>query len=70
MPCDSGQSYSYSGEDYQARRELSAMKQELDSVTGMLCALLRQLDGRVFLPPEIAKWFHDHKEHDKAQGRL
>lgn len=70
MPCDSGMGPSYSGEDYTARRELAAMKQELDSVTGMLCALLRQLDGRVYLSPDIAKWFHDHKEHDKAQGRL
>jgi len=70
MPCDSGQNYSYSGADQQARRELAAMKQELDSVTGMLCSLLRQLDGRLYLSPDIAEWFHHHKEHDKEQGRL
>jgi hypothetical protein len=70
MPCDSGMGYSYSGEDFTARRELAAMKKELDSVTEMLCALLRTLDGRVYLTPDIAEWFHNHLEHDRNQGRL
>ena len=69
MPCDSG-GYTPQGEDYTARRQVEAMKKELDAVTSMLCSLLRQLDGRVPLSSDIAEWFHKHQEWDRSQGRL
>jgi hypothetical protein len=68
MPCDRGMGHTYCGPDYEARSQLADMKLELDKVTGMLCSLLRQLDGRVYLSPDIAQWFHDHNEYDKTQG--
>lgn len=69
MPCSSG-GYTPQGEDYGARSQIKAMKEELDSVTSMLCSLLRQLDGRVPLSPETVEWFQKHREYDKSQGRL
>jgi hypothetical protein len=69
MPCDSS-GYTPAGNDYEAHRQIKEMKAELDNVTSMLCSLLRQLDGHVPLSPEIADWFHKHREYDKTQGRL
>ncbi len=70
MPCDSSQGMGDAyREDPQARREIAAMKRELDSVTAMLCSLLRQLDDCVPIPGDVAEWFKRHREYDKSQGR-
>jgi hypothetical protein len=68
MPCDSS-GYPPAGDDYEARRQIKAMKEELDKVTSMLCSLLRTLDDTVSVPPDVVQWFHEHRAHDKAQGR-
>lgn len=70
MPCDSSQGMGDAyREDPQSRREIQIMKAELDKVTAMLCSLLRSLDDHVPLPPDIAKWYHEHKQWDASQGR-
>ena len=70
MPCDSSQGMGDAyREDPQARREVHAMKRELDEVTRMLCSLLRALDDTTQIPPDVAEWFHKHREYDKSQGR-
>lgn len=68
MPCDSS-GYPPAGDDYEARRQIKAMKQDLDNVTSMLCSLLRALDNSVPIPPDVAEWFHKHREYDRSQGR-
>lgn len=61
MPCDSSQGMGDAyREDPQARREIVAMKRELDSVTAMLCSLLRQLDDCVPIPTDVVEWFKKH----------
>jgi hypothetical protein len=75
MPCNSGygdsvNTFSGSGEDFTARRQVTEIKQELDNVTNMLCSLLRVLDGKVTIPPDVAQWFDKHQEHDRSQGRF
>jgi len=66
MPCDSGQGMSSDGDLY---RRIDGLKRECDEVTSMLCSLLRSLDERIHLPPEIVDWYRKHKEYDKSQGR-
>lgn len=69
MPCDSS-GYPPAGDDYEARRQLKAMKADLDRVTAMLCSVLRTLDGhRVAFPPDVVKWYAEHQAWDKSQGR-
>ncbi len=69
MPCNSsdGMGDAYR-EDPQARRQIQAMKQELDDVIRMLYSLVRAMDGSQ-VPPDVAEWFIKHSAWDKSQGR-
>jgi hypothetical protein len=80
MPCDSSQGLGDAyREDPEARRQMQAMKKELDHVTSMLCSLLGLLiktdltslptNIENIMPPEIQKWYEAHKAWDKSQGR-
>jgi hypothetical protein len=70
MPCDSSQGMGDAyREDPQARREIQAMKAELDKVTSMLCSLLRALDDTTSIPPDVSEWFHQHRKYDRSKGR-
>lgn len=70
MPCDSSQGMADAYRtDPVAQRRIAELKTECDQVTRMLCSLLRSLDDAVTLPPDVAAWYHKHREHDRAQGR-
>ena len=69
MPCSSseGMGDAYR-EDPEARRQLEAMKKELDTVTRILCSLLKKIPPSSMTAEQI-EWYDKHKKWDKSQGR-
>jgi hypothetical protein len=58
-------------EDPVARREMEALKRELDGVTRFLCSLMGALSPSTVntLPPDMQEWWRRHQEYDRSQGR-
>lgn len=76
MPCDSGQGeYNYC--DHSSEKllleKVVELKGKLDSVTDMLCRTLNVLESEDvsvnYLPRDIQRWWVEHKEFDKKEGR-
>jgi hypothetical protein len=61
MPCNSS--------DGMGHRTDPAAQRKIDDLTRMLCSLLRALDGKVALPPDVADWYRAHQSWDRSQGR-
>ncbi len=61
MPCNSGMGSSFSGTDYEARREN-------DRMARVMCDMLRALEAQgvdvSIYGPDAAKWWAEHKAHD------
>jgi hypothetical protein len=58
-------------EDPESRRQMQAMKKELDQVTDMLCQVMSMVSAMNMggLPPDAQKWYEAHTAWDRSQGR-
>ncbi len=73
MPCSSSDGMG-SGPDYSDLRrvenETTRVRQQLDMVTALLCAMYRHLENSgQGVPPEAKDWWEAHKNFDQQQGR-
>ena len=66
MPCNTGQEYDR--RDYDAHQKIDYLRNQLDAVTALLCALCQRVGADV-MTPEMKEWYRKHQEFDKSQGR-
>jgi hypothetical protein len=68
MPCDSMSGWT---PGHGAAEDARRLKQELDGVTALLCAMCRQMEtnGQPITDPTLKAWWREHKAYDKTHGR-
>lgn len=76
MPCQADPSEVaalYAADRLKERKDRAAVRQRLDRLTSMLCAVMRSVEASrapIAIPADVADWWARHKQEDAArEGR-